>query len=369
VINPSDKTKFKLLMSFGLTNTDLSSDSDESFIYMNAEMDPQQNQQQQQQQAPSALNLLNCLLALRAAGMMLDDEFLRVAAPLNAGNGTNASTNDIENHCIQLRLASLTTFCGDQKAFHIAHCWILAVERDLRAIGLQPHQWSLASFHKMPLDSPASLRAKSMYSNGGTFAAPDWKMWKTSFLGQFLNPNELQAAQTAFNSVHTNPYGTDILAFNEAFRAAAVCLNFAYKANKLVVDLDRLSLQYLTRLIGAISIPVNSVVNINTVANRERAREGRPPVKLIMQHLMSEAVQHRKDISLQNLGVMGSTSGGKGPTSTLMDLDVIQTTATWAAPESGSDELKTMQTEIEAKFMAKLNAVLTKLRGRKNFQP
>jgi hypothetical protein len=75
---------------------------------------------------------------------MLDDEFLRLAGALNAGNGTHASTNDIEDHQIQLRLASLTTLRGDKEDFHMADRWILAVERDLRAIGLQPHQWSLA---------------------------------------------------------------------------------------------------------------------------------------------------------------------------------------------------------------------------------
>jgi hypothetical protein len=337
-------------MSFGLTNADLSSDSDESFVYMDAEMDPQQNQQNQQQ-APPAPNLLDSLMALRAAGMMSDEEFVRVAGALNRDAGARASTNDIEDHRIQLRLASLTTFRGDSEDFHMAHRWILAVERDLRAIGLQPHQWSLACFRKMPLDSPASLWAESIYGNGGTFAAPDWDTWKSSFLGQFLNPNELQAAQAAFNGVHMNLRGTDVLAFNEAFRAAAVRLDFAYKANELALDPDLLALQYLTKLTGAVSIHVNSVVNINAAANRERAREGRPPIKLTMQHLMSEAVQHQKDLSLQSFGgVSASTSIGKGPTP--MDLDVIQATPTSAASEP--DAMKAMQ--------AQLNAIQTDIR-------
>jgi hypothetical protein len=98
-----------------------------------------------------------------------------------------------------------------------------------------------------------------------------------------------------------NPRGTDILTFNEAFRAAAVRLDFAYKTNDLVLHSDQLALQYLSKLTGAVSIHVNSVININAAANRERAREGRPAIKLTVQHLMSEAVQHEKDLSLQSL--------------------------------------------------------------------
>jgi hypothetical protein len=252
----------------------------------------------------------------------------------------------------------------------MAHRWIVAVERDFRAISLREQQWSMACFRKIPLNSPASLWAESIYGNGGTFTAPAWDDWKTNFLGQFMNPNELQAAQAASNDVRMNARGTDVLAFNEAFRAAAVRLDFAYKANDLVLDGDQLALQYLTKLTGAVSIHVNSVVNINAAANRERARGGNPSIKLTMQHLMSEAVQHQKDVSLQNFGVMGSTSGGKGPTP--MDLDVIQTTA---APKSAGDELKsagdelkTMRT-IEANLTAELNAFRIEFRGRKNFQP
>jgi hypothetical protein len=215
----------------------------------------------------------------------------------------------------------------------------------------------------MPLDLPALLWAESIYGNGSTFTAPAWDDWKTNFLGQFMNPNELQAAQAAFNDVRINARGMDVLAFNEAFRAAAVRLDFAYKANDLVLDGDQLALQYLTKLTGAVSIHVNSVVNINAAANREQARGGNPSIKLTMQHLMSEAVQHQKDVSLQNFGVMGSTSGGKGPTP--MDLDVIQTTA---APKSAGDELKTMRS-VEANLTAELNAFRTEFRGRKNFQP
>lgn len=285
---------------------------------------------------------------------MSDEEFIRLIGALNTGNSANTltagTTNDIEDHRIQLRLATLTTFRGDKEDFHMAHRWILAVERDLRAIGLQQHQWSLACFRKMPLDSPASLWAESIYGNGGTFAAPDWETWKTSFLGQFLNPNELQAAQAVFNNVHMNARGTDVLAFNEAFRAAAVRLDFAYKANELTLDPEQLSLQYLTKLTGAVSIHVNSVVNINAAANRERAREGRPAIKLTMQHLMSEAVQHQKDLALQSFGAPAGTPIGRGPTP--MDLDVIQTTPTSA--ESEPDAMKAMQ--------AQLNAIQTDLR-------
>jgi len=217
-------------MSFRLTDADLSFDSDDS-SYMDAEMEPQQ----QHQQAPPASNLLDSLAALRAAGMMSDEQYLRLIGTLNPGSGTTTTAaNDIEDHRIQLCLATLTTFQGDKDDFHMAHRWILAVEHDLRAIGLQQHQWSLACFRKMLLDSPASLWVESIYGNGGTVAAPDWETWKTSFLDQFLNPNELQAAQSAFNIVCMNSRGTDVLVFNEAFRAAAVRLNFAYKANELV---------------------------------------------------------------------------------------------------------------------------------------
>jgi hypothetical protein len=208
----------------------------------------------------------------------------------------------------------------------------------------------------MPLDSPASLWAESIYGNGGTFTAPAWDDWNTNFLGQFMNPNELQAVQAAFNDVRMNAHGTDVLTFNEAFRAVAVRLDFAYKANDLVLDGDQLALQYLTKLTGAGSIHVNSVVNINAAANIERARGGNLSIKLTMQHLMSKAIEHQKDVSLQSFGVMGSTSGGKGPTP--MDLDVIQTTVAITAAagaDSTVNKFDTMQTKIEA-TKAKLNA-------------
>jgi hypothetical protein len=136
-----------------------------------------------------------------------------------------------------------------------------------------------------------------------------------------------------------------------------VRLNFAYKANKLVLDGDQVALQYLTNLTGAVSIQIKSIVNINVAANRERARGGLLSIKLMMQQLMSEAIQHQKDVSLQNFGVMGSTS---------MDLDVIQTTA--ASVVSAGKELKTMQTEIEVN-KAGMNTFRTKFQCRENFQP
>jgi len=276
---------------------------------------------------------------------MSDEQFLRIVGTLNPGSGTTTTAaNDIEDHRIQLRLATLTTFRGDKDDFHMAHRWILAVERDLRAIGLQQHQWPLACFRKMPLDSPASLWAESIYGNGGTLAAPDWETWKTSFLGQFLNPNELQAAQSAFNSVCMNSRGTAVPAFNEAFRVVAVHLDFAYKAKELVLDPDQLSLQYITKLTGAVSIHVNSIVNINAAANCERTCEGRLPFKLTIQHMMSEAVQHQKNLSLQSFA---GTPIGKGPTP--MDLDAIQVTPT---------EPDTMQT-----IQAQLNAIQTEIRS------
>jgi hypothetical protein len=222
----------------------------------------------------------------------------------------------------------------------------------------------MACFRKVSLDSPASLWAESIYGNRGTFTAPAWDDWKTNFLGQFMNPNELQAAQAAFNDVRMNARGTDVLAFNEAFRAAAVRLDCAYKANELVLDGDQLAVQYLTKLTGAVSIHVNSVVNINAAANRKGAGGGNPSIKLTMQHLMSEAVQHQKDVSLQNVGEMGSTSCGKGPTP--MDLNVIQTTA-GAGADSTVNKLNTMQTDIET-TKAELNAFWAEFRGRKNFQ-
>jgi hypothetical protein len=322
-------------------------------------MDPQQNQL-----PPPTANLIDAFVALRAAGRMSDVEFIKVTTALNVGNATTPTTsNDIEDHRIQLRLATLTAFRGDKDDFHMAHRWILAVERDLRAIGLQQQQWSLACFRKMPLDSPASLWAESIYGNGGTFTMPEWDEWKASFLGQFLNPNELQAAQTAFNNVRMNARGTDVLVFNEAFRAAAVRLDFAYKANKLTLDGDQLALQYLTKLTGAVSIHVNSVVNINAAANRERERGGLPAIKLTMQHLMSEAVQHQKDVSLQSMAGTNYDSA-KGPTP--MDLDVIQTSIT-ASGTSNGDQVTRQTLETE------LNALRTEIRsgsgGRKNFKP
>jgi hypothetical protein len=126
-----------------------------------------------------------------------------------------------------------------------------------------------------------------------------------------------------------------------------------------VLDGDQLALQYLTKLTGAVANHVNSVVHINAAANMERARGGNLSIKLTMQHPMSEAIQHQKDVCPQSFGVMGSTSGGKGPTP--MDLDVIKTTA---APESAGDESETMRT-IEPNLMAELNVFRTELRGRR----
>jgi hypothetical protein len=71
-----------------------------------------------------------------------------------------------------------------------------------------------------------------------------------------------------------------------------------------------------------------------------------------MQHLMSEAIQHQKDVSIQGFGGMSGSSASKGPT--LMDLDVIQTTPAQTASEP--DAMKAMQ--------AQLNSIHTKLRGR-----
>jgi hypothetical protein len=192
-------------MSFRFTDADLSSDSDSDNSFtsaMDAEMSsPQQNPQQPPQQppqppqqappAPSAPNPIDALIVLRAAGSINDEQYARLTGAL-VGSGAPRNTDDIEDHRIQARLASLTEFRGDKTDFHMAHRWILAVERDLHAIGLRQQQWSLACFLKMPLDSPASLWAESIYGNGGTFTEPDWDAWKTNFLGQFLNPNELQ---------------------------------------------------------------------------------------------------------------------------------------------------------------------------------
>jgi hypothetical protein len=98
-------------MSFGLTNADLSSDSNESFIYMDAEMDHQQNQQQQQrQQVPQQLqvpNPIDGLIALRAVSSINDKQYVRLTSILY-GSGTHVTTDDIEDYCIQARLASLT---------------------------------------------------------------------------------------------------------------------------------------------------------------------------------------------------------------------------------------------------------------------
>jgi hypothetical protein len=139
-------------------------------------------------------------------------------------------------------------------------------------------------------------------------------------------------------------------------------LNFAYKANKLVLDGDQLAIRYLTKLTGAVSVHVNSVVNINAAANRERERGGNPSIKLTMQHLMSEAVQHQKVVSLQTLGMTRNTSGSKGPTP--IDLDVIQTTVATSA-DSISDKFDTPRAE----FNAELNTFRTESRSRTNFQP
>jgi hypothetical protein len=119
----------------------------------------------------------------------------------------------------------------------------------------------------MTLDSPALLLAESIYGNGSTFTEPDWDTWRTNFLGQFLNRNELQAAQTAFDNVRMDARGSDVLTFNEAFCTAAIRQDFAYKANKLVLDGDQLALGDLTKLTGVVSVHVNIVVNINAAAN------------------------------------------------------------------------------------------------------
>jgi hypothetical protein len=151
-------------------------DSDSSFeSAMDAEMTteqqpPQQNQQQAPQQAPIFDSAVNAFVELRAASMLSNEQFAKVISALKNDNGAAVTTpNDIEDQRIQQRLATLMEFRGDKSDFHMAHRWILAVERDLRAIGLREQQWSMACFRKMPLDSPASLWAESIYGNGGTF--------------------------------------------------------------------------------------------------------------------------------------------------------------------------------------------------------
>ena len=308
------------------------------------------SQAHQEMAPPNQSNLIDTFIALRASGAMTDQQFY---AALSAVMGTNAQpnaydANDIESGRIQLRLAGVTEFRGDRTDFYMAPRWISAIERDLGAIGLPSHQWSLACFRKMPLDSPASLWAESLYGNGGTFSAPEWHVWKTSFLGQFMDPNELQAAQSDFNRIHMNAQGSNVLEFNEAFRAAAVRLDYAYKANKITMDADHLVLQYLTKLTGAVAAHVNLAVTINAASNRDREREGRPEVKLTLHDLMSEAAQHQKDVSLR--GAMGggyTVNSTTASTVTPMDLDVIETTDT-----TELDENK----EIKANVKADLNA-------------
>jgi hypothetical protein len=107
-----------------------------------------------------------------------DVQFTALAAALQGGGPAHARAiaNDIEDHRIWQRLTSLSEFRGNASDFHMAHYWILSVERDLRAIGLQENQWSLACIRKMSLDSPASLWAELI----GRFNAPTWIAWKES---------------------------------------------------------------------------------------------------------------------------------------------------------------------------------------------
>jgi hypothetical protein len=82
-------------------------------------------------------------------------------------------------------------------------------------------------------------------------------------------------------------------------------------------------------------------------------------MKLTMQHLMSEAVQHHRDVSFQNAlgGMVGMGTVGKGITP--MDIDAIQTTPAESQP-SGMEELSKAVSSIQAD----LNAFRTESRGR-----
>jgi hypothetical protein len=135
---------YKLLMSYQfVTEPNLYSDSDtdcdSSFeSAMDADMTteqqpPQQNRPQQApQQAPPFDSAVNAFLELRAAGMLSNEQFAMVISALKNDNGAAVTTpNDIEDQRIQQQLATLTEFRGDKSDFHMAHRWILAVERDL----------------------------------------------------------------------------------------------------------------------------------------------------------------------------------------------------------------------------------------------
>jgi hypothetical protein len=118
--------------------SDSYSDSHSSFqSAMDAEMTteqqpPQQNQQQAPQQAPIFDSAVNAFVELRAAGMLSNEQFATVISALKNDNGAAVTTpNDIEDQRIQQRLATLTEFRDDKSDFHIAHPWILAVERNL----------------------------------------------------------------------------------------------------------------------------------------------------------------------------------------------------------------------------------------------
>jgi hypothetical protein len=90
---------------------------------------------------------VNSFVELQAAIMLTNEQFATVISALKNGNGAAATTpNDIEDQCIQQRLATITEFQGNKSNFHLVHRWILAVERDLQAIGLREKQWSMDCF-------------------------------------------------------------------------------------------------------------------------------------------------------------------------------------------------------------------------------
>jgi hypothetical protein len=99
-------------MTFQVTIDPDSSSSDNSFASaMGAEMTTEE-------WTPPAANLLGSLVALRAAGTLSDEQFFKISGAL-ASSGS--ASDDVEDHRIRLRLASVTKFRGDKNDFHMGH--------------------------------------------------------------------------------------------------------------------------------------------------------------------------------------------------------------------------------------------------------
>jgi hypothetical protein len=238
---------------------------------------------------PGVSPTMQALLRAFTAGELSRVDFATAVAALTCASHLS-TTSESQNLSVHPYLAELLEFQGDVADSRTANRWILGLERDFVALGLDKAEWSLACFQKMPLTSKASLWYERVYRGGLSFSRPVLEGVKGVFLKQFTSVNEHVDAQSAFAALSSSTFD-DIPAFNEAFRAVSIRLDFAFRANNMVLGANQLALEYRTKLVGDVGTYVDTVVNLRDVINREQVLGGRQLIPHSLPELMGEAVQ------------------------------------------------------------------------------